>query len=73
MSEGWKCPNCGKAHVPTVLTCPEDSIYPTIPNPLGPAPNWPPYYGPPGGAADWKRTYGYSPNTCKDIKTYTIG
>lgn len=23
MSEGWKCPNCGKAHAPQVLTCPE--------------------------------------------------
>lgn len=23
MDQGWKCPNCGKAHAPHVLTCPE--------------------------------------------------
>lgn len=23
MREGWKCPNCGKAHGPHVDTCPE--------------------------------------------------
>lgn len=23
MDEGWKCPNCGKAHGPMVQTCPE--------------------------------------------------
>jgi hypothetical protein len=22
MTTGWKCPNCGSAHAPTVLTCP---------------------------------------------------
>lgn len=23
MREGWKCPNCGKAHGPHIATCPE--------------------------------------------------
>ena len=23
MTQGWNCPCCGKAHAPTVLTCPE--------------------------------------------------
>ena len=23
MRDGWKCPNCGKAHGPHVATCPE--------------------------------------------------
>lgn len=22
-AKGWLCPKCGKAHAPTVLTCPE--------------------------------------------------
>jgi hypothetical protein len=34
MTEGWKCPNCGKAHGPHVDTCPE---------PGGLAPTFPPY------------------------------
>jgi len=27
MNEGWKCPNCGKAHAPHIETCPEQSTY----------------------------------------------
>lgn len=30
MAEGWRCPNCGKAHAPSVMTCPEpaSALYP---------------------------------------------
>lgn len=28
MNQGWKCPNCGKAHGPHVDTCPEPNPYP---------------------------------------------
>lgn len=28
MNEGWKCPNCGKAHAPDVKTCPDPRINP---------------------------------------------
>jgi len=29
VSEGWKCPHCGKAHGPQVETCPEPIPLPT--------------------------------------------
>lgn len=40
MKEGWKCPNCGKAHAPHVQTCPENATLP----PFG---AWPLYVYPP--------------------------
>lgn len=54
MSEGWKCPNCGKAHGPHVDTCPEPiGIFPPVlplsfpypwPDTLyDPPPIWPPH------------------------------
>jgi hypothetical protein len=38
MTEGWKCPNCGKAHAPSVLTCPEE------PSKVSPTPVTTPYF-----------------------------
>lgn len=35
--QGWKCPNCGKAHAPHVETCPEpntDCIGKPLPRPV---------------------------------------
>lgn len=38
MTQGWNCPNCGKAHAPHVQTCPEPArmaapAWPTYPSP----------------------------------------
>ncbi len=27
---GWQCPNCGKAHAPSVATCPEPPVRPQV-------------------------------------------
>ena len=49
MNEGWKCPNCGKAHAPHVQTCPEPAQQMGIPYPVWPQPSpidtgyWPPH------------------------------
>ena len=49
MTEGWKCPNCGKAHGPHVDTCPEPrGLASPLPYPwpgtrYDPPPIWPPY------------------------------
>lgn len=44
MSFGWSCPNCGKAHAPSVKTCPE----PAKDKAVNPLPGYPldPYYPP---------------------------
>lgn len=40
MTEGWKCPNCGKAHAPDVKTCPDPAGAQPWPHvPAYPAPN----------------------------------
>lgn len=57
MTEGWKCPNCGKAHAPHIDTCPEpgrvtitSTFYPRVfhDGPTPPVfqadwPHWPPH------------------------------
>jgi len=42
MSQGWSCPNCGKAHAPSVQTCPEVATQPVAPT-FAPWPIYGPY------------------------------
>lgn len=54
MREGWKCPNCGRAHWPHIDTCPGGTggvefIPPPAPYPYTPTINTPPFYGATGG------------------------
>lgn len=62
MSDGWKCPNCGKAHGPHIDTCPAPASAPVLSplrvsihvSPGAPMPTfpnlvdypWQPYVGP---------------------------
>lgn len=48
-NQGWKCPNCGKAHGPHVNTCPGISTPSTIPGLVPYEPKYPTY--PPVGIA----------------------
>lgn len=64
MQQGWKCPNCGKAHGPHVDTCPEAG---GLAPPLFPVPlSWPgTLYDPPRDRDDPYHSY-FWPNyvTC---------
>ena len=70
MNEGWKCPCCGKAHAPHVVTCPEPTQvagWPVTPH------EWPrvyPTYIPSADHWPYRVTSGDLPGTCS-AGTYT--
>jgi hypothetical protein len=80
MAEGWKCPNCGKAHGPHVDTCPEPGglALPFSPSPFpypwpgtlyDPPPMWPPYTtcGDPPGSVGSGSTRVIDPVSGRDL------
>lgn len=78
MSEGWKCPNCGKAHGPHVDTCPEPGGLAQPPGPLpspfpgtlcDPPPKWAAYTtsGDPPGSVSSGSTRAIDPVSGRDL------